>query len=117
MAKLTSLNIASVFFAASGGFTYGFGFGVYFDLVKGSTYEANIIDAINSLFAFGAALGALSQGYTSDWLGRRRAIFLAAIICIVGGALTAGSAAIPMLIIVRFVQGIGLGQCSMRRAR
>ncbi|CAK7203429.1 hypothetical protein SEUCBS139899_006163 [Sporothrix eucalyptigena] len=123
MAKLTALNLASVLFAASGGFTYGFGFGVftssigqpgffsYFDLVKGSTYEANIIDAINSLFAFGAALGALTQGYTSDWLGRRRAIFAAAILCIIGGALTAGSAAIPMLIVVRFIQGIGLGQC------
>lgn len=35
---------------------------------------------------------------------------MSAVFCIVGGALTAGSVAIGMLIFCRFVQGLGLGQ-------
>ncbi|KAF7563849.1 hypothetical protein G7046_g248 [Stylonectria norvegica] len=122
MAKLTVLNVASVLFASTGGFTYGFCFGVfvasigqpgfykYFDLDPKSSYTASILGAVNSLFAFGAAVGAITQGWTGDWLGRRKAMFLAAMLCIVGGALTAGSVAISMLIVARWIQGVGLGQ-------
>lgn len=139
MTKLTGVNIFIVLFASLGGFTYGFGFGVfvssigqpgfyeYFKLeskfnytsavhiqlierIEGTQHTASILGAVNSLFAAGAAFGAISQGWTSDYLGRRKAIFLAAALCTVGGALTAGSVNIPMLTIVRFVQGLGLGQ-------
>lgn len=64
---------------------------------------------MNALFSFGAALGAITQGWTADWLGRRRALGLAASFALVGGALSAGSVAIEMLIIVRILQGVGLG--------
>lgn len=45
----------------------------------------------------------------SDWLGRKKAIFAAAVFAMVGGALTAGSVHIVMLIVVRLLWGIGLG--------
>jgi MFS family permease len=67
------------------------------------------LGAVNSLFAFGAAVGALLQGWASDALGRKMAIFAAAILCIIGGALTAGSVHIAMLIVVRLISGVGLG--------
>lgn len=64
---------------------------------------------MNALFCFGAAVGAIAQGWTADWLGRRGALALAASCALIGGALAAGSVAIAMLIIVRILQGVGLG--------
>lgn len=59
------------------------------------------------MFAAGGAFGAITQGWTADWLGRRKALALAAGLTLVGGALIAGSVNIPMLVVVRFIQGIG----------
>jgi MFS family permease len=86
------------------------GFYDYFNLDPLSSYTASIIGAVNSLFAAGAALGAITQGWVGDWLGRKKAIFVSQIFCAVGGALCAGSVNIAMLIACRFIQGIGLGQ-------
>lgn len=55
-------------------------------------------------------MGALTQGWTSDLLGRKRAILLAGALAVVGGACIAGSANVPMLIVFRFVQGVGIGE-------
>lgn len=57
----------------------------------------------------GAAFGAIGQGFVADWLGRKRAFACAATLCIVGGALLAGSVNIAMLITARLVHGFGLG--------
>lgn len=73
-------------------------------------HTSSILGAINSLFAAGAAFGSITQGWTADWLGRKKGLFLSALLCVVGGALCAGSVNIPMLIICRFIQGLGLGQ-------
>lgn len=75
-----------------------------------SSYTANIIGAVNSLFTAGAALGAIAQGWIGDSLGRKKAIAIAATFSVVGGALCAGAVNIPMLVTMRFIQGIGLGQ-------
>jgi MFS family permease len=64
---------------------------------------------VNALFGFGAALGAIVQGWTADSLGRKKAFAVAAVCSIVGGALTAGAVHIAMLITVRLLQGFGLG--------
>lgn len=75
-----------------------------------SSYTASIIGAVNSLFAAGAAFGAISQGWLGDWLGRKKAFIIAAALSAIGGALTAASQNVPMIIVVRFIQGVGLGQ-------
>jgi MFS family permease len=64
---------------------------------------------VNSLFAAGAAAGAITQGFVGDYLGRKKAIVVASILASIGGALCAGSVTIAMLITCRFIQGIGLG--------
>jgi MFS family permease len=74
------------------------------------TLNNSILGAVNALFGAGAAFGAIVQGWTADWLGRRKAMALAAVLAFLGGALTAGSVHIAMLIAVRFIQGFGLGQ-------
>lgn len=64
---------------------------------------------MNALFSFGAAVGALTQGWLSDYLGRKKAMFIATVLSILGGALCAGSVHIAMLIVVRVLNGFGLG--------
>lgn len=71
--------------------------------------QFSIIGAANSLLNAGAAFGAIGQGFVADWLGRKRAFALAGTLCIIAGALLAGSVNIAMLITVRFLHGFGLG--------
>lgn len=88
------------------------GFFAYFNLATtGPTaaYTNHILGAVNALFFFGACLGALGGGPLADKIGRKWTLFGAALIAIIGGALTAGSVHIAMLIIVRILQGSGLG--------
>ncbi|PMD47956.1 general substrate transporter [Hyaloscypha variabilis F] len=121
MANLTLYNIGIIAITCLGGFTYGFGFAVfvssigqpgfyaYFKLDPTSSYTASVLGAVNALFGFGAALGAIVQGWTADSLGRKKAFSVAAVCSIIGGALTAGAVQIAMLITVRLLQGFGLG--------
>jgi MFS family permease len=76
---------------------------------SGAKYTNNILGAINALFFFGATIGALTAGPLADRIGRKYALLTAAIVSIIGGALTAGSVHIAMLIVVRILQGSGLG--------
>ncbi|KAJ4349352.1 uncharacterized protein N0V89_007966 [Didymosphaeria variabile] len=88
------------------------GFFAYFNLSTtgpGASYTNSIIGAVNALFFFGACLGGLFSGPTAQRIGRKWSLFGAALISIVGGALTAGSVHVAMLIVVRILQGSGLG--------
>ncbi|KAH8693584.1 general substrate transporter [Talaromyces proteolyticus] len=121
MANLTGYNILISCIAAIGGYSYGYGasgfatsigqpgFFEYFDLDPGSTYTANILGAINALFYFGLAVGSVITGWLADVIGRKKTFGLAATLALIGSALVTGSAAIAMLIVVRIIQGIGLG--------
>lgn len=64
---------------------------------------------MNALFFFGAAVGALASGPIADQIGRRMSLIIASILSIIGGALAAGSVHVAMLIVVRTLQGAGLG--------
>jgi len=70
---------------------------------------AKILGAVNALVFFGAAIGALIQSYLADRWGRKKALAIASICGLVGGALAAGSVAVAMIITVRILQGCGLG--------
>jgi MFS family permease len=88
------------------------GFYEYFNLsITGpnASYTNSILGAVNALFFFGAVVGALTGGPFADRFGRRTALLFASIIAIIGGALTAGSVHVAMLIVVRILQGAGLG--------
>lgn len=113
-------------FVALSSLTYGYAFSVfstsigqpgfytYFNLDlegPGASYTASILGAINALFSAGAAFGALSIAWLPDWMGRKYTIILAGTISLIGGALVTGSANIPMLVVVRLLHGVGVGQC------
>lgn len=88
------------------------GFYEYFNLSTTGSKAANtnhILGAVNALFFFGAAIGAIGGGPIADHIGRKYSLILASLVSIVGGALSAGSVHIAMLIIVRTLQGAGLG--------
>lgn len=70
---------------------------------------AKILGAVNALVFLGAAIGALIQSFLADRFGRKKALAVASICGLAGGALAAGSVAIAMLITVRILQGCGLG--------
>jgi sugar porter (SP) family MFS transporter len=107
-------------FVAFGSLTYGYcasiiattlgqpSFIKYFALDT-RTNAAALEGAINGLFQAGGLLGTLSCIFTADKLGRRMAIFIAATVTVIGGALQAGSVAIGMYIVMRLITGFGIG--------
>lgn len=54
-------------------------------------------------------IGALAIGPLADKIGRRLSIMVASVLSLIGGALVAGSVHIAMFIVVRVLQGVGLG--------
>ncbi|KAF2793218.1 MFS sugar transporter [Melanomma pulvis-pyrius CBS 109.77] len=124
MTRTSGYNVAVGLIVAVGSFTYGFGFAsfatsigqpgffAYFNLSTtgpGAAYTNHILGAVNALFFFGACVGALGGGPLADRIGRKWSLFAAAFVAVIGGALTAGSVHVAMLIIVRIIQGSGLG--------
>ncbi|KAL1888450.1 hypothetical protein Sste5346_009567 [Sporothrix stenoceras] len=126
MAATTTYNLTIVLFVALSALTYGYAFSVfstsigqpafyaYFKLDQegpGAAHTASILGILNSLFSAGAAFGAISMAWLPDWIGRKCTIVIAAGISLVGGALVTGSVNIPMMIVMRFIHGVGVGQC------
>lgn len=64
---------------------------------------------MNGLYQAGGLLGVISCNWEADKLGRRMALFINAIITVIGGALQAGSVDVGMFIFFRFVTGWGIG--------
>ncbi|TPX09416.1 uncharacterized protein E0L32_009460 [Thyridium curvatum] len=63
---------------------------------------------MNGLFSAGGMTGALLMGWLCDAKGRQQALAVSSIVAIVGGALQAGAVAIAMLLVARFITGIGV---------
>lgn len=72
--------------------------------------KTQLIGAINGLFQAGGFLGTFTSSFMADRYGRKKAIFGACAIFVLGGALQAGSVAIAMYIVARFVTGYGIGR-------
>jgi MFS family permease len=106
-------------FACLGSFTYAFnsvifgsvlGLPSFFDYHKldsSSSYGASIIEAANRVFTAGGFFGCLLIHWMSDALGRRLSIQLVAVLCVVSGALQAGSVHIPMFLVGRVLSSFG----------
>lgn len=108
-------------FVALGSCTYGYcssiisvtlgqpSFITYFELDK-KPNASDLLGTINGVFQAGGFIGTLSCLGTADWLGRRKALLVAAILTVVGGALQAGSVNIGMYIAMRAITGMGIGK-------
>jgi MFS family permease len=105
---------------ALGSLTYGFStsiisttlsqpsFKTYFALDTRPNTDA-LIGAVFGLYQTGGFFGTMACLKAADFLGRRRAMFYASLVTVVGGALQAGSAHIGMYIVARFITGLGIG--------
>jgi len=65
--------------------------------------------AIVALFTGGGFFGAFIAGPVGDWLGRRLAILIGAVIFCLGGALQTGAQGISYLYSGRVIAGLGVG--------
>jgi MFS family permease len=105
---------------ALGSLTYGYStsiisttlsqpsFNAYFEFSTRSNTDA-LIGAVFGLYQTGGFFGTMACLKAADFLGRRRAMFYASLVTVLGGALQAGSAHIGMYIAARFVTGLGSG--------
>ncbi|KAH7348893.1 general substrate transporter [Rhexocercosporidium sp. MPI-PUGE-AT-0058] len=117
MGRLSTGGTAA--FLAIGGFLFGYDSGIisstivqpYFTDYMG-TPTASETGGIVSSFTGGAILGAISVAWLPDKYGRKRTVFIGAVISTLGCALQAGAVNIPMMIAGRFIAGIAVGLLS-----
>ena len=64
---------------------------------------------MNALFALGAAIGAILQGWMADWIGHKKSMAVSGLCALAGAALVSGSVNIAMCVTVRILHGFGLG--------
>jgi MFS family permease len=69
--------------------------------------------AVIASFQIGALFGALSCLFLGDWLGRRKTIFIGAILTIIGEVLQVSSYNIVQFVIGRIILGLGIGEISV----
>ena len=71
------------------------------------------IALIVSIALIGAALGAFVSGYISDLHGRKKVIIVADILFTVGALVMALAPSIGMIMLGRFISGVGIGSASL----
>ncbi|KAL1908304.1 hypothetical protein Sste5344_005831 [Sporothrix stenoceras] len=118
--KLTKYNILIIAFAALGSLTFGYSnmiigstlgqptFVEYFHVNQGGNSD-RITGAMNGIYTGGGFLGALFSSWVADKFGRKKTIFLGALLATIGGAITAGAMNLAMFLVFRFVNGWGIG--------
>jgi AAHS family 4-hydroxybenzoate transporter-like MFS transporter len=62
-----------------------------------------------SVSLIGLGLGAFAAGPLADRIGRKRVLIASVLVCSLGSALSAFAAAIPALLLYRFITGLGIG--------
>ncbi|MFI7385526.1 MFS transporter [Streptomyces sp. NPDC049813] len=71
-----------------------------------STFMVTVVFAVYSV---GVMVSLVLAGHVSDWVGRRKILVAALALELVAAALFLSSAALPMLLVARFVTGLGVG--------
>lgn len=105
------------FFSALGGFLFGYDTGVISgamlkireDFNLPSSYQELIV----SMTLVGAAIAALGAGPLADLLGRKPVLVLASFVFTVGAGVMAAAPVPAVLLIGRFIVGVGVGMAAM----
>ncbi|KEF60198.1 uncharacterized protein A1O9_05048 [Exophiala aquamarina CBS 119918] len=74
--------------------------------------SANTQGGITASMPGGSFAGALTSGFLSDILGRKRSIQIGAVIWCIGSIIVCASQNIGMLVVGRFINGFSVGICS-----
>ncbi|KAK5275943.1 hypothetical protein LTR40_012263, partial [Exophiala xenobiotica] len=119
--KRNTYNILIVAFVALGSFAFGYSntiigttlaqpsFISYFGL-DNSSNRNEIAGAANGIYTGGGLLGAIFASWSAENLGRKKSIFIGAVLATIGGALQAGCPQhIAAFLVFRFINGLGVG--------
>jgi len=102
--------------AATGGLLFGFDTGVISGalpfLREHWNLDNSMVEWVTTAVLVGAVVGAISSGRLTDIMGRKKVIFIAAVIFAVGALATGYAPSITALIIGRIVIGIAIGIAS-----
>lgn len=121
-------NFLIVFLVTFGSLTYGYNSAIigavlgltsffkYFgiDLYGSNAAEGSrITGATNGVFAAGGLLGCILMTWLGDAFGRKVAIQVTSVLCIIAGIIQAASMHIAMFLVGRFLMGLGVGMVNV----
>lgn len=116
-AKASSLVIRSAIVAAVGGLIFGFDTAVISGANAALKVQFNLDDgglgATVAIATVGTIVGALIGGRSADYFGRRKLLFFIGVLYILGALGTALAPSHLVLMIFRFVGGLGVGLSSV----
>jgi SP family arabinose:H+ symporter-like MFS transporter len=102
--------------AALGGFLFGFDMAVVSGIIEPLKLQYTLSSAQEGLFVSSALLGCIGgvafSGYLSDKIGRRKVLFISAVLFLISAVGFSFSEAYPILIFFRVLAGIGVGVAS-----
>ncbi len=102
--------------AALGGFLFGFDMAVVSGIIEPLKLQYGLSSAQEGLFVSCALLGCIVgvgfSGYLSDKIGRKKVLFVSAILFLISAIGFAFSEAYPVLILFRVLAGMGVGVAS-----
>ncbi|KAI0832570.1 general substrate transporter [Trametes gibbosa] len=121
----TALTAAIACVAGTGFTLFGYDQGVMSALLTAKQFEkvfpqvvvnssepanhATLQSFVVAIYEIGCLIGALSNLWIGDWLGRRRTIVLGGIIMIIGAILQATSFSYAQMVVARIITGLGNG--------
>lgn len=121
-------NFLIVFLVTFGSLTYGYNSAIigavlgltsffqYFgiDLYGPNAAESSrITGATNGVFAAGGLLGCILMTWMGDAFGRKVAIQVTSVLCVIAGIIQAASVHIAMFLVGRFLMGVGVGMVNV----
>ena len=115
--KCSAYLLFVVCVAAFSGFLYGYHTGIISGalLFLTPSFQLSIVEQgmVVSILLIGGLMGALSAGTLADRIGRKRTIAFTSLLIIAGATFIACSQSYEMLLIGRFISGIGIGIISL----
>ncbi|MFT3844479.1 MAG: sugar porter family MFS transporter [Lacibacter sp.] len=102
--------------AALGGFLFGFDMAVVSGIIEPVKLQYGLSSSQEGLFVSCALLGCIAgvafSGYLSDRIGRRKVLFIAAVLFLISAVGFASAEAYSLLIFFRIMAGMGVGVAS-----
>ncbi len=108
-ARAASVSAVILLAGALFGYDQGVISGALLGIQKAFAVGAVALEIVTSWVTLGAMFGSLAGGYVADHFGRRRALFAAAALFIIGAAVEALAPNVPVLVFGRLAAGFGVG--------
>src|ERR1700722_4323365 len=108
-ARAASIFAVVLLAGALFGYDQGVISGALVGIQKEFAVGAIALEIVTSWVTLGAMFGSLAGGYIADHFGRKRALYAAAVLFIIGALVEAFAPNVPVLVFGRLVAGFGVG--------